>query len=129
MALKDEIESIGKFVKEKSDCLAHNHILTNIWEGSLLQYILDDLSKQLSPKSYAAIEPRVSPINLAPQVIDKLSKIYTPGPKRTIVEGTGNENDQKLLSWYEDEMQMNQQMNIVNELFNLHKSRALLRRQ
>lgn len=103
--------------------LSHNHMLFEIYEGSLLKYIEEDFANSFSPESYKAIQPRISPINVLRRIVDKLSTIYSKPPKRIIVNGTPQ--DQELLNWYEENMQINATMNIANELFNLHKTTTL----
>ena len=103
--------------------LAHNHSLFEIYEGNLLKYIEDDFANSFSPESYKAICPRISPINVLKRIVDKLSTIYSKPPKRIVVNGTPQ--DQELLNWYEENMQINATMNIANELFNLHKTTTL----
>jgi len=106
--------------KELTPLLEHNHVLFDIYEGSLLKYIEQDLQASFSHQSFEAIKPRIAPINILKRVVDKLSTLYSKPPKRTVVNGT--EQDKELLTWYEENMHMNANMNIANELFNLHKT-------
>ncbi|RTL05199.1 hypothetical protein EKK58_08605 [Candidatus Dependentiae bacterium] len=124
MALSQaEVDFITKKVKDLAPTLEHNQKLFNIYEGLLLQYIEEDLKQQLSPESYEVICTRIAPINVLKRIVDKLSTIYAKPPKRTVVKGT--EQDKELLSWYEQHMEINANMNIANELFNLHKTSTL----
>lgn len=126
MALsQDQIDIILKKVKSLTPTLEHNRILFDIYEGQLLEYVEQDLAKQLSPESYNVVCSRIAPINVLKRVVDKLSTIYARPPKRKIKEGTGSKQDEDLLAWYEDKMSVNATMNIANELFNLHKTTTL----
>lgn len=122
MALNDKLPLLYEHLKNNADKIEHNQILFDVYEGTLLKYILYDLRETLSEKSYNLAKTRVAPINLLVQIVDKLSKIYSKPPKRSIVEGTGTDSDKELLSWYENEMDLNETLNVTNELFNLHKS-------
>ena len=122
MGLRDEAEQklIIKTFEDNRDLLQHNSDLFDIYEGDLKRFILSDLHAQLNPKSFELVKARVAPINVLIQIIDKLSKIYTKPPIRTVENGTTQ--DEELLKFYEDEMQLDAQLNIGNELFNLHKN-------
>lgn len=120
---QDIIDFAVEGFKKAAPTLSHNQILFDIYEGNLLPYIEEDFKNSFSQESYAAIRPRITPINILKRVVDKLSTIYSKPPKRYIKNGTPQ--DEELLSWYETNMQMNAVMNIANELFNLHKTTTL----
>lgn len=120
MSLREEVPSILKFVDEQGSFLSHNHILFDIMEGDLLSFVLQDLKKQLSARSFEVVQHRVAPINFLKKLIDKLSKIYTTGPTRIKIVGT--DSDQGLIDFYVKKGQMNKNFNIANENFNLYKS-------
>lgn len=120
---QDIIDFAVEGFKKAAPTLSHNQILFDIYEGNLLPYIEEDFKNSFSPESYAAIRPRITPINILKRVVDKLSTIYSRPPKRYIKNGAPQ--DAELLSWYETNMQMNAVMNIANELFNLHKTTTL----
>lgn len=117
------IEFVIKKTKDYAHTLDHNKILFDIYEGNLLEYVLQDLNKQLSKESYDVVCHRVAPINVLTKIISKLSTIYSKSPKRTVVDG--GKQDEELLAYYEDKFNMNSTMGIANELFNLHKSTTL----
>lgn len=120
---RDLIDFAIEGFKKSAPTLGHNQILFDIYEGNLLPYIEEDFKNSFSPESYAAIRPRITPINILKRVVDKLSTIYSKPPKRYIKNGTPQ--DSELLSWYEESFQINPVMNISNELFNLHKTVTL----
>lgn len=117
---KEIIEYAIKGVQQYSDNIEHNAKLFQIYEGNLLDQILSDISQQFSQESYNVIKARVAPINVLKRIIDKLSTIYAKPIKRTIINGT--KQDEELLDWYEENFEINHAMNIANELFNLHKN-------
>ena len=117
---KNEQNLILEHIKANQEFIKHNKDLFQIYEGDLKTFILASMKQQLSEKSFKMAQHRIAPINVLIQIVDKLSKIYAKPPKRTVVDGT--DQDQELLKFYEEEMQINAQMNIANELFNLHKS-------
>lgn len=119
MALKEQIPFLMDYMKNQRDLLAHNNTLFNIFEGDLLTYVLEDLKKQLSPKAYEQITHRVAPINILKKMIDKLSKIYATSPNRDIGE---IESDKDLLQEYEKAFEINTNMTLANEFFNLFKT-------
>lgn len=124
MLALDKIEIVTKAFKDgkTQDRLKHNNTLFNVYEGDLLSYVLDDLRRQLSPKSYEQAKHRVAPINVLKRIIDKLSKIYAKPPTRTVeVSGTKSEKDIEILTELYHAVDANTVMNLGNEFFNLHK--------
>lgn len=123
MAFNEEQKLIVTYaieqVRKYNDNLAHNQKLFQIYEGNLLEQILQDVAEQFSEESYKVIKGRIAPINILKRVVDKLSTIYAKSVKRTVIEGT--DEDKELLAWYEEQFDMNNTMNIANELYNLHK--------
>jgi len=116
-------KDINEIVKEKSDYLAHQHTLIDIFEGNLCKYVDADLKAQLSIQSYTQARHRMAPINILPKVIDKLTHIYQTPVVRS-VEG-GSETDKELVAWYEKNLDLNVKMNSANELYNLCRSTLL----
>lgn len=116
-------KDIKEIVKSKSDYLAHQHTLIDIFEGNLCKYVDADMKNQLSYQSYEQARHRMAPINILPKVIDKLTHIYQTPVVRTVEGGT--ETDKELVSWYEQNMDLNQRLNSANELYNLCKSTLL----
>lgn len=117
---KQLIDFAVKNVQLYAPTLDHNAKLFQIYEGNLLDQILQDISQQFSIESYNVIKARVAPINVLKRIVDKLSTIYSKPIKRSIING--NKQDEELLAWYEENFDINNAMNIANELFNLHKT-------
>jgi hypothetical protein len=113
-------DDVIKLVDSKKDALAHSHMLIDAFEGNLTKYIIEDLKKQLTPQTLQQQMFRLSPINMLPKIVDKLTNIYQTGVTREVFEGT--ETDKELLAWYVDNMGVNDSMNAANELYNLTKA-------
>jgi hypothetical protein len=122
MSLKEEneIKKILKFVDSKRLILEHNKSLFKIMEGDLLTFILEDLAKQMSSKSFNIIKHRVAPINLLRKLVDKLSMIYSTSPTRTVE--SKNKNDMTLMNFYVKSGNWDQKLNLANENFNTYKN-------
>jgi len=120
MMLKNEIKDVLELAQSNKDTLAHNEILFDIYEGDLLTYVLQDLKASLSPQSYMAIQSRVSPVNILKRIVDKLSKIYSKPPIRSL--GVESEADKALFKMYNDYMQPNNVFNMGDRFFNLFKN-------
>jgi hypothetical protein len=120
LALVNDVPSLIEFWKDNQSTFIHNNKLFDVYEGQLLPYILEDLKRQLSEKSYETIQHRVPPINILKRIIDKLSKIYTKPPIRTVINGKKKDKDAlgELLRVSEFDAQMSD----ANEFFNLFKN-------
>lgn len=117
----DQNKALLEFIKCQKPRLEHNRDVIAIQEGELLAFVEAHFKKEFSSRdSVEQVMPRIAPINFLTQIIDKLSKIYQDGVKRTVIDG--NESDEELLRWYEKVMQMNSVMNVGNEYFNTFKS-------
>lgn len=123
MALKQDLPDIVDFIKGNRSILDKNKVLFDISEGDLLTYVLEALRRQLSEQSYEAAKDRVAPINLLRRVVDKLSKIYSKPPQRTLT--IDSSSDQKLFDFYMNEMDPNTNFNMSNEFFNTYKNVAV----
>lgn len=104
-------------VEDNARNLAINSEMIDIYENNLTDYVLEDLRRQLNDKSYHQIKHRVSPINILPKIVDKMTNIYQSPVLRYVMDG--NETDKYLLSYYSDYFDVNDTMNTVNELYNL----------
>jgi hypothetical protein len=123
MAIREMVDGFLDAVNTNANMLAHNSDLFDVYEGQLLDKILEDLKRDMSEKSYAEIKTRIAPINVLVRIVDKLSKIYMQSPLRR-VEG-GNDKDKELLAWFVKEFKMDWKMNNANEFFNLFKNTLL----
>lgn len=110
-------------IESTFNLLEHNRKLFDIYEGDLLTYVLQDLRNQLSPKSYEQIKHRAAPINVLKRLIDKQSKIYIAPPMRET--DSDADKDKELLEWYCKKFDINTNMQMANEFFNLFKTCAI----
>ena len=116
-------QDVIDIVKEKSEYLALQHTMIDIYEGNLCRYIEEDLKVQLSWQSYVQAKHRIAPVNILPKIIDKLTHIYQTPVVRRVEDGTTF--DQELVDWYVQNMKLNSKMNSANEMYNLCNSTLL----
>jgi hypothetical protein len=122
--LKDDIGFMYAAIKSSEDLRCHNHDLLMIFEGELKSYVEESLRHQLAPKSMQVIKHRLAPVNILRRITTKLAKIYKQPPIRT-VEGSENEADKELLTYYQDCFKINRVMKNSNLFFNLFKNNLL----
>ena len=116
-----EIDNILKYIASEKPRLEHNNDVLCILEGELLKFVEAHFRSEFTEAdSVNQVLPRISPINFLSRIIDKLSKIYQTGVKRTIIDG--NDQDTELIRWYENVMQIDAVMNVGNEYFNTFKT-------
>jgi hypothetical protein len=96
--------------------------LMDIYQGNLLKYVEESLALELNPRALARSKGRIPPINVLNKVIGKLSKVYI---EPAIRDAGDNSIDQELLAYYEDKLDVNNQLATANELLNLHKYFAI----
>lgn len=124
MALRQEIPLIlAEYEAIKGRLSGPNYELFDIFEGNLLPYILSEVKKQVSDKSFKSMEPRIVPINFLKKIIDKLSQIYNKSPKRTLRKPSAE--DEKLFEYYKEILDIDVEMMLANEIFNLEKYCAI----
>lgn len=117
------IPELIAYIESKQESLViHNKKLLDIHSGGLLQYIEASLRPELSERAYQRTIGRIPPINILSQVIDKLSKVYVDPASR---DAGDNLIDGELLSYYEKELDLDNQLSMANELLNLNKYFAL----
>ncbi len=121
MSLRQEIPVIKTFIQNQQSFIDHNKVLFQILEGDLLTFVLQDLEKQLSARSFQVAKHRVAPINVLKKLIDKLSKIYMTSPTRIVTNN--NKTDQELVDWWVKKAKWNQKMNTADENFNAYKNK------
>lgn len=115
-----EPKHISELVSKKAHYLRFNEVIIDIFEDNLQKYVIEDLKKQMSVQAFLEAMHRLSPINILPKVIDKLTNIYQTTVTRELIDGT--ETDLALLNYYETKMDINTYLNQSNELFNLCKA-------
>lgn len=79
---QEKIDFLYKQVKDKSSYLENNEHKLEIYEGKLMDFVLEIMSKTLSRNYFERIKSRVIPINVLTRVMDKMSKVYINEPDR-----------------------------------------------
>lgn len=114
----EDRKEIARFINVEKERLAYNKDIFSVLGGNLKPLLEDRMLKDLGAKSYKAAMHRQAPINVFRKIVDKLTRIYQDGITRT-VEG-GNEADEKLLRWYEEQLDINSKFSKNNENFNAY---------
>lgn len=110
-------KDVTDIVSAQAGYRKHNAELIDVFQGNLTKYVVDDLKCTLSPQAFEQQMHRLSPINILPKIVDKLTNIYSTSVSRqTVPEG------QEMLDWYVKEMNPNLILNSANEYYNLTKS-------
>lgn len=122
MSLVNDGKIIAQTYKELKDHLNTNCILLDIFEGNLLPHVQAQLRMELSRGAYESCEGRIPPVNIEKRLIDKLSTIYSEPPVRKI---TGTKADEEMWNWYLKNFDINVEMQVSNEYFNMHRATAL----
>lgn len=136
--LKNESGTINQELVDKilADMDANRYRFKNaselfaINEGELLPFVEDALAQELSPSAFERARKRISPVNILPKVISKLSTLYNLGVSRSVEEddGVGAQNiqtNQEIVDYYVKEFGMDPRMDLSQEQFNLNKYTAL----
>lgn len=105
---QDYIAEIKKDLDKNKPKFDLANDLLDIVDGQLMEYVLACLKQQFSDQAYQTAKLRLSPINMLIKIIDKLTPIYKPAPRRTVMDGT--DDDSELLSFYETTMNVNTKM-------------------
>ena len=121
--LKDLVPQLVEHISANKDYINHNYVLNDIFNGRLLPYVLADLEKSISSSYFRDVKERMLPINILTKLIEKFSKSYADDPVRNPVDE--NSSDQELIDFYEDDTQLNKQMNVAEGLSFLFKGYAL----
>lgn len=96
--------------------------LLEIYEGSIQKFVEDSLDAEFTANAAKRAKERISPINLLPKIISKISAVYTYGVQR---DSQGNEVDKENMSYYEDKLAFNNKMMTANKYLNLFRYTAI----
>lgn len=96
--------------------------LLDILEGSLQKYVEESITAEFSAKAAKRAKQRIAPINILPKIIKKISAVYTYGVHR---ESNGNTTDQEIMSFYENNLSLNDTMVTANKYLNLFRYCAI----
>lgn len=119
--LQSKIDIMIKAWNSNRVSLEYKEDLFCIHEGELEQYIISALARTLGKdsKSFEFAAQRIPPINVLKKIISKLSQIYNAAPTRSVVEGSASDQDQ--LQYYIRAFNLDSQMDVANEFYNLTK--------
>lgn len=109
-------KDIANFIRNEKGRLAYNKQIFQVLGGNLKPLLETRMQEDLGPKSYKSAQFRQAPINVFRKIIDKLTRIYQDNVVRTVEGGT--ESDEKLLRWYEEQLNLNKKLSKNNENFN-----------
>ena len=102
--------------------------LLEVWEGGLQKHVEKAISNEFDGGAAHQSKQRVSPINILPKVISKMSQVYTNGVSRSVSKddtGNRNEQDTDLMAFYEKSMGMDTKLSTANKMANLFQYCAI----
>ena len=108
-------------VQKHREYLAYNDRLMLVHEGQLRNEIEDSLRAELTAKSFEKAVKRIPSINLLVRIIDKLSRVYS----EPVLRDSEKDSDDKLLTYFEDALELDKKMASANRMLNLHRSVVL----
>lgn len=111
-------KEIAAFIQSEVGRLEYQAEIFEIMEGNLKGLLEERMMDDLGRKSFMAARTRQAPINVFRKIVDKLTKIYD-NPVIRSVEG-GTEQDEKLLAWYEEILNVNRKFGKNNENYNTY---------
>lgn len=118
--LKQKRKEIIEYIKAHREFLRQNTEALDIYEGNLLPYVDNILSKSLSAPYYNSIRDRVLPINILQRYVDKVSTTYSKPPLRTSQDTRTSD----FVSFYEKALSINNSGNLADTYSNLFKGYA-----
>lgn len=121
MINKADLPSIIEWAEsaQMSNNPTHDNLL-DIYEGNLKSHIESSMSLEFNPNAFQAAKERIAPINILKRTTDKLAKVYSQGVERTSAE----DSDDKLITEYEDVLDLNVDMAKSDSMVNLLRSVA-----
>lgn len=114
---QDTIDYLNKIVEDEATRLDVNKTLIEIYEGNVLENLMDKLKSDLGENSSEQSRSRAVPVNILKQVTNKLSTIYQNTPRRFV--DPENQSDVQLVEYFEDQLKLNHNLNYNNELQNI----------
>lgn len=117
LTAQESIGLLNRQIQDNSNRLDVNEKLFDILEGDVLSQLMEKLINDLGESSASQAHSRAVPVNILRQVDNKLAQIYQNSPRRSI--DPDNEQDLKILEYYEKNLKINYQLNYNNELQNV----------
>jgi len=117
LTAQESIGLLNRQIQDNSNRLDVNEKLFDILEGDVLSQLMEKLINDLGESSASQAHSRAVPVNILRQVDNKLAQIYQNSPRRSI--DPDNEQDLKILEYYEKNLKINYELNYNNELQNV----------
>lgn len=121
MSIFEKKREILDYIEKHRSNLNYNENIFEILEGKLIDHVQASLKAQLSPNSYKTAMERVSPINIFRKAIMKRSTLYTD----EVLRETELEQDEELISYYEQEHAIDSYFEDANKNANSYKYTAI----
>jgi len=120
----DRINRVLDFVEAKAPRVNNSRDLFKINEGELLPFVERALASELDPTAFERARKRISPINVLPKIVNKLSTLYSKEVTRK-TEKPDETANQDIVDWYVKELGMNSKMICSQKQYNVAKYTAL----
>jgi hypothetical protein len=111
-------KQIAAYIRNEIPRIEYQAEIFEIMEGNVKGLLEEKMLEDLGRKSFSAARTRQAPINVFRKIVDKLTKIYDGNVTREVVGG--NEQDEKLVQWYEEILSVNRKFSKNNENFNAY---------
>src|SRR5690606_29687219 len=118
--LKDMRKTLIAHIAANDEYLEHNKKTLAVFEGDLLKFVLDILSKTVSGQYLEAIKHRVLPINILQRYVNKVATVYNKPPTRTALDT----RYQQHVDFYTEAWELNENGNCADEYSHLFKGYA-----
>lgn len=113
-----DLNEVLAFIDTKKDYLTTAEKLYDIYNGNLSKYLEEKIDMDIeSPNSRKECKSRLSPINILPKIVNKLSGVYRIQPER---DGLSPQLEEKIT-----QMKFDSSMNLVNKYLNLFRIVAI----
>lgn len=116
--LKERIPEFLEKLQDYDKFYLHNEEMLDIYEGNLLPYVEELMSKTLDNRYFSMIKHRILPINFIQKVTDKLAKSYAEEPMRKC-------EDQEFVDYYTSKLDLDSRMGLAEEYSYLNRGYAL----
>lgn len=124
MTIKNKIKEILQQWNDNAAYRQFNSDLLNMYEGEIEKYIDKAVKARLSAQSYEQAKTELSPLNILPKIVDKLSTAYSTPPLREVVDGT--ETDKQIVEWYTEILDIESIMVKADVFFNMFRCALIM---
>lgn len=113
--------AIVKHAIEQQNSLRDYERLTDIYSGNLVEYVKQEMAKELSGAAYRVASERIASINMIERITNKLSKVYSDTPARATLDNSDN----LIIEEYANKADIQSVMAQAEILLNINKHFAL----